>query len=91
MTRIRDINDVAGAVAAAVEQQGAATQEIVRNVGQAATGTDAVTTNITGVAGAAEQTGTAAHQVLDAASALSRQSVQLNEEVARFLHTVRAA
>ncbi|MCJ2143147.1 methyl-accepting chemotaxis protein [Methylobacterium sp. E-066] len=89
--RIRDINDVTGAVAAAVEEQGAATQEIVRNVTQAASGTDEVTTNITGVAEAAEQTGNAAHQVLDAASALSRQSAQLDAEIARFLHTVRAA
>ncbi|MCJ2057058.1 methyl-accepting chemotaxis protein [Methylobacterium sp. J-048] len=91
VTRIRDINHVTGAVAAAVEQQGAATQEIVRNVGQAAGGTDEVTTNITGVAGAAEQTGAAAHQVLAAASELSRQSAQLTQEVAGFLHTVRAA
>jgi len=91
VTRIRDINDVTGAVAAAVEEQGAATQEIVRNVSQAASGTDEVTTNIAGVAEAAEQTGTAAHQVLDAASALSRQSAQLSDEVARFLHSVRAA
>ncbi|WP_419830578.1 methyl-accepting chemotaxis protein [Methylobacterium sp.] len=91
MTRIRDINRVTGAVAAAVEQQGTATQEIVRNVSQAASGTDEVTTNITGVAAASEQTGTAAHQVLDAASALSRQSAQLSREVADFLHTVRAA
>ncbi|MCJ2124727.1 methyl-accepting chemotaxis protein [Methylobacterium sp. J-077] len=91
VTRIRDINDVTSAVAAAVEEQGAATQEIVRNVTQAASGTDEVTTNITGVAEAAEQTGTAAHQVLDAASELSQRSAQLTEEVARFLHTVRAA
>ena len=91
VTRIRDINDVTGAVAAAVEEQGAATQEIVRNVTQAAAGTDEVTNNISGVAEAADQTGTAAHQVLDAASALSRQSAQLNAEVTRFLDTVRAA
>ena len=89
--RIRDINDVAGAVAAAVEEQGAATQEIVRNVGQAASGTDEVTTNITGVAEAAERTGSAAHHVLNAANALTRQSAELDAEVARFLRTVRAA
>ncbi|KNY21376.1 HAMP domain-containing protein [Methylobacterium sp. ARG-1] len=33
----------------------------------------------------------AAHQVLGAATALSRQSAQLSQEVAEFLHTVRAA
>ncbi len=36
--RIGEINDVAASIAAAVEQQSAATQEIVRNVDQAAQG-----------------------------------------------------
>ena len=90
-TRIHEISGVATAIAAAVEQQGAATQEIVRNVAQAASGTDAVTTTIAGVAGAAEETGAAASQVLGAASELSRQSEQLAAEMSRFLATVRAA
>ena len=89
--RIQDISGVATTIAAAVEQQGAATQEIVRNVAQAATGTSEVTSNISGVAGAAEETGAAASQVLGAASELSRQSEHLNAEVDRFLATVRAA
>nr|WP_091715869.1 methyl-accepting chemotaxis protein [Methylobacterium phyllostachyos] len=91
VARIRDINDVATAVAAAVSQQDAATQEIARNVSQASTGTDEVTTNIAGVAGAAAQTGQAAYQVLDSAAELSRQSDHLGDEVARFLESVRAA
>ncbi|MCJ2079789.1 methyl-accepting chemotaxis protein [Methylobacterium sp. J-090] len=89
--RIREISGVATSIAAAVEEQGAATQEIVRNVAQAATGTGEVTGNITGVARAAEETGAAASQVLASASELSRQSEQLNGEVRRFLGTVRAA
>ncbi|ACB22278.1 methyl-accepting chemotaxis protein [Methylobacterium radiotolerans] len=89
--RIREINGVATSIAAAVEEQGAATQEIVRNVTQAAQGTGEVTSNIAGVAGAAEETGAAASQVLGAASELSRQSEHLSAEVGRFLATVRAA
>ncbi|GJD58042.1 methyl-accepting chemotaxis protein [Methylobacterium dankookense] len=89
--RIREISGVATSIATAVEEQGAATQEIVRNVAQAATGAGAVTTTIAGVAQAAEETGAAASQVLGAASDLSRQSEHLNAEVARFLATVRAA
>ncbi len=89
--RIREIDGVATALAAAVEQQGAATQEIVRNVSQASAGTTEVTTNIAGVAQASDETGTAAGQVLSAASELSRQSVTLGAEVSRFLTTVRAA
>ena len=89
--RIREISDVAGSIAAAVEQQGAATQEIVRNVSQAAQGTGDVTANIAGLAGAAEETGAAASQVLASASDLSRQSEHLNGQVVQFLANIRAA
>ncbi|MBE7245362.1 MAG: CHASE3 domain-containing protein [Actinomycetospora chiangmaiensis] len=89
--RIREINAVATSIAAAVEQQGAATQEIVRNVAQASTGTSEVTSNIAGVARASEDTGAAANQVLAASGELSRQSEHLTAEVNRFLNTVRAA
>ncbi len=88
---IREINGVATSIAAAVEEQGAATQEIVRNVTQAAAGTGEVTANISGVAAATGETGAAAAQVLASASELSRESNDLNAEVARFLATVRAA
>ncbi|MGF6252354.1 methyl-accepting chemotaxis protein, partial [Methylobacterium sp. PvP062] len=86
-----DIDGVATSIAAAVEQQGAATHEIVRNVGQAAAGTGEVTSNIVSVASAAEKTGGAAGLVLAEASRLSEQSEHLNAEVARFLDRVRAA
>ncbi|MCJ2026681.1 methyl-accepting chemotaxis protein [Methylobacterium sp. J-067] len=89
--RIREISGVATSIAAAVEEQGAATQEIVRNVSQAAQGTGEVTSTIASVAGAAEETGAAASQVLGSASELSRQSEHLAAEVGRFLTTVRAA
>ncbi|WP_298956100.1 HAMP domain-containing methyl-accepting chemotaxis protein [uncultured Methylobacterium sp.] len=90
-SRIQEINGVAAGIAAAVEQQGAATQEIVRNVTQASAGTAEVTHHISGVARASEETGAAANQVLVSASELSRQSEHLSAEVSRFLSTVRAA
>ncbi|TFZ57065.1 methyl-accepting chemotaxis protein [Methylorubrum sp. Q1] len=90
-SRIREINNVATGIAAAVEQQGAATQEIVRNVAQASTGTSEVTRNISGVAQASEETGIAASQVLTSSAELSQQSEHLSAEVQRFLATVRAA
>jgi methyl-accepting chemotaxis protein len=89
--RIRELSGVANAIAAAVEEQGAATQEIVRNVAEAAMGTGQVTENIATVARAAEETGAASSQVLASASDLTRQSAQLDGEVRRFLATVRAA
>ena len=89
--RISEISVLAGGIAAAVEEQGAATQEIVRNVGQAAQGTDEVTNNIAGVARAAEEAGAAAAEVLGSASGLAGHAQQLDAEVRRFLDTVRAA
>jgi len=91
VSRISEISVLAGGIAAAVEEQGAATQEIVRNVGQAAQGTSEVTTNIVGVSRAAEGAGAAAAQVLGSASGLSDQAQRLDAEVRRFLDTVRAA
>jgi methyl-accepting chemotaxis protein len=88
---IGDINHIASTIAAAVEQQGAATQEIARNVQQAAEGTSEVATNITGVSEAAAQTGAAASQVLSAAGELSQQSETLRSEVDTFLANIRAA
>lgn len=89
--RIKEISTVATTIAVAVEQQGAATQEIVRNVSLAAVGTGEVTSNVTGVADAAVHTGAAADQVLISASELSRQSEHLGSEVRQFLANVRAA
>ena len=90
-TRIREIDGLAGTIAAAVEEQGAATQEIVRNVSEASAGTGAVTGNVASVASAAEETGAAASQVLTSASELSRQSEHLDGQVRHFLQTIRAA
>jgi len=50
-----------------------------------------VTANISGVSQAANQTGTAAQQVLGAAGDLSRQAERLNGEVTRFVAGVKAA
>src|SRR5207237_1395922 len=46
---INRISEIASTIAAAVEEQGAATQEIARNVGEAARGTQQVASNITNV------------------------------------------
>ena len=89
--RIREIDAVAASISAAVGAQGAATHEIVLRVGQTADGTRAVTDHIAGVAQAADLTGMAAGDVLEAASDLSAQAEELRREVARFLVDVRAA
>ncbi len=91
MGTIRQINEVAGAIAAAVEQQQAATQEIARNIQQAASGTQEVSNNIADVNRAANDTGAAAREVLGAAGTLSNQADDLRSKVEVFLSAVRAA
>jgi len=88
---IRDINDSSQTIAIAVEQQGAATREIVKAVTQASIGTTEVTSNISGVARMAEETGVGASQVLSASSELAGQAEHLRGQVESFLSQVRAA
>jgi methyl-accepting chemotaxis protein len=88
---ITEISEIATAIAAAVEEQMAATQEIARNVQQAALGTEEVSRNIGGVKQAATETGEAAGQVLSAARGLSGHSHELAEQVNAFLADVKAA
>ena len=82
---------IGGMQAAAVEQQGAATTEISRNVQQAAHGTTEVATNIIEVNRGASDTGSASSQVLGSAQSLSRESGRLKAEVEKFVNMVRAA
>lgn len=88
---IERLSEISATIAAAVEEQGAATQEISRNVQQAAQGTQQVSSNITDVQRGATQTGTASSEVLSAAKLLSRDSGRLKEEVGKFLVSVRAS
>jgi methyl-accepting chemotaxis protein len=90
-TTISEINQISAAIASAVEEQGAATREIARNVEQAAAGTRDVSQNIVGVTEAARETGLGANSVLDASTALSRQSATLKDEVDQFVTRIRTA
>ncbi len=85
------MSEIASTIAAAVEEQGAATQEISRNVQQAAHGTQQVSANIADVQRGASETGSASAQVLSAAKSLSGESDRLKREVGKFLNSVRAA
>ncbi|HVZ01916.1 MAG TPA: methyl-accepting chemotaxis protein [Dongiaceae bacterium] len=88
---INRVNEISTAIASAVEEQGAATREISRNVQQAAQGTQEVSTNIVSVSAAAEHTGAAAAQVLEASSELARQADVMRAEVERYIAGVKAA
>ncbi|MCA6126029.1 HAMP domain-containing protein [Bradyrhizobium sp. WSM 1704] len=88
---IGEINDVTTAIAAAVEEQGAATREIARNIQHAAGGTSEVSSNIVGVSTASTEAGAAATQVLSASDALRREADLLRSEIDGFLSNIRAA
>ncbi|WP_431855382.1 methyl-accepting chemotaxis protein [Azospirillum sp.] len=88
---ITRMNEIATAIASAVEEQGAATRDIAGNVQQAARGTQEVSSNILGVNQAAGETGAAAAQVAGAAGSLSQEAEKLRGEVSRFLGNVRSA
>jgi methyl-accepting chemotaxis protein len=88
---IGEINDVTTAIAAAVEEQGAATREIARNIQHAAGGTSEVSSNIVGVSSASSEAGAAASEVLNASGALRREADVLRAEIDAFLSNIRAA
>jgi methyl-accepting chemotaxis protein len=88
---IARVSEIAAAIAAAIEEQGAATQEIARNVQQAAIGSTQVATNIADVDRGAGDIGSASSQVLSSAQMLSNENKRLKAEVVKFLATVRAA
>jgi methyl-accepting chemotaxis protein len=88
---IRQMDEIATAIAAAVEQQGAATRDIANNIQLVAQGTNSVASNIAGVNEAAVETGAAAGQVLAAADGLSRQADKLRADVNGFLGKIRTA
>jgi methyl-accepting chemotaxis protein len=88
---IGEVNEVATAIAAAVQEQGAATQEITRSTQYAAQGTKNVSDNITGVKTDADAAAGAAEHVRQASELLETQSRQLGDQVSTFLGKIRAA
>ncbi|MFZ0694336.1 MAG: globin-coupled sensor protein [Alphaproteobacteria bacterium] len=90
-TTIGRVSEIATSIASAVEEQGAATQEIARNVQQAAAGTSEVSSNIAGVAEAASETAKTSTQVQEASEALAQQAEVLRVEVDKFFTRVKAA
>ena len=95
---INEINNIVTAVAAAIEEQSATTQEISNNVSQAAIGVEEVNSNvsqtsavasdvtqdITQVSQAANEMSSGSEQVKTSAEELSNLAENLNEMVGRF-------
>lgn len=92
---IGEMDEITVTIAAAVEEQGVATQEIARNVDQAAQGTSEVAISISTVRDVAIVTGSTASEVLHSAEGLSQQAQSLSDwlkvEVASLLSKAKAA
>lgn len=86
--RIDDISSLNAAIAAAVEEQDAATREIAENVARAADGSRVVSTNVGGVASSAYETTREASRVLQTADLLRETTEALAASVSAFLEGV---
>jgi methyl-accepting chemotaxis protein len=85
------MNEISATIASAVTEQSAATEEIARNVNEAAKGTSNVSSNIANVTSAAGETGETATKVLSCSEDLRKHTNQLRSAANNFLSTLRAA
>jgi methyl-accepting chemotaxis protein len=83
---IASINDYQLTIASAVEEQTATTQEMSRNVTQAASGSGEIAANIGGVASASASTTQAVGQSRVAIEELSVMAAQLRTQISRFTY-----
>ncbi len=81
---VGQVNDIAGTIATAVEEQSATTSEMSRNVSEAAKGSGEVARYITSVATAAQSTSAGASDSQRAAQQLARMSTELRALVGQF-------
>jgi methyl-accepting chemotaxis protein len=88
---IRGVDDIATAIAAAMQEQGAATAEIARNVEQAANATTDVSKTIGELSNATQEVGQSAGLVLSASDGVVQNAGSLKQQIAEFLTQVRAA
>ena len=88
---ITRIDEIAASIAAAVEEQNAATQEIARNVQEAAQSADEVSGSIREVHTAADVSRGSSEEILGAAGALTGQAEAMRRQVESFLAEIRAA
>ncbi len=83
---IGQINDTQSTIASAVEEQTATTNEMSRNVAEAATGSADIAMNVTGVARSASDTQAAANSTSQAADELARMAAQVRSLVGQFTY-----
>ena len=88
---IKQIDEISSTIASAVTEQQSATSEISRSVQSAAASSSEVNLGMDSLRDASEQTGSAAANVLDSSKTVAERSVDLRNEVAKFLGEMRAS
>jgi methyl-accepting chemotaxis protein len=81
---IAQVNEISGTIATSVEEQSATTNEMTRNVADAAKGAGEISRNIEGVAQAAQGTSNSAQESQKAADELAQMAEQLRGLVGQF-------
>jgi methyl-accepting chemotaxis protein len=85
------VNEIAGTIAAAVEEQGAATSEIARAIGETTRQTESLAQSLGRLLESAENTNASSQSVVSSASGLSDQAAALKQQVEQFVARVKAA
>ena len=81
---IHQINEISGTIAAAMEEQNATTNEMSRNVSEAAQGSGEITSNMTGMTEAAQGTTRGATDTQRASQQLVETAAELRRLVEQF-------
>jgi len=89
--KIGEVEQISAIIAAAVQEQGASTQEIARNVRSAASGTAEMSTYVENVATAVAETSTNLESVVELARELEDLTATVNARVVAFTKTLQAA
>ncbi|MEM6711956.1 MAG: methyl-accepting chemotaxis protein [Pseudomonadota bacterium] len=88
---IAQLDEIASAIAAAVQEQGSATDEIARNVQQAAHGTENVQSGMGQMRSASQSNNATSQEVLLASDMMSAQIDEMKASISSFLGEIRAA
>lgn len=87
---VEELEATSISIAAAVDQQSVAGQDLARSIDLAARSTDDVTDSVEDVRETSLRTGAAASQVLSSSTELQLQAAILKNQVERFLSTIRS-
>jgi methyl-accepting chemotaxis protein len=90
-TKIGEIEQISAIIASAVQEQGASTQEITRNVHSAASGTSAMSAFVEGVAKAVGETTESVESVVELARALDELAASMASDVRSLADALVAA